>query len=211
MTRPAWNGLCGNRRLREGDVPYSALSLGLPFLITNPSKLEIMKPTASNRTEPERFIDYAAKDRKIRIFVVEDSDIYRELITSFIYTIDRAYLSQEDSMFDIRSFGTGEHCIAALDENPDIVVLDYHLDGHRNHPDSMNGLDTLKMIKRYSPRTHVVAITSDRDLALASEFIMKGASDYVSKEPGVREKLQHSISRLIRSIRQGRTGDGLSE
>jgi len=143
-------------------------------------------------------------DRKIKIFVVEDSDIYRELISSFIYTIDRAYLSPEESNFEIRSFSTGEHCVGALDEKPDIIVLDYYLDGYKNHPDCMDGLETLKRIKELSPKTHVVMITSNRDLALANEFIVNGASDFVSKEPGVREKLQHSVARLIRIIRQER-------
>ncbi|MCF8257249.1 MAG: response regulator [Flavobacteriales bacterium] len=141
-------------------------------------------------------------ERKIKIFVVEDSDIYRELISSFIYTMDRGYLSPQESNFDIRSFSTGEHCIGEMGERPDIVVLDYHLDGYKNHPDCMDGLDTLKLIKHYSPSTHVVVITADRDTTLANEFIVNGASDYVSKEPGVREKLQHSVARLIRIVRR---------
>jgi two-component system, OmpR family, response regulator len=163
-----------------------------------------MKQAQSQRTEPDRFLDYAAMDKKIKIFVVEDSDIYRELIASFIYTMDRAFLSPEESNFEIRSFSTGEHCVAELDEKPDIIVLDYFLDGYMNHPDSMNGMETLRKIKKLSKKTHVVVVTSNRDIALANEFIVNGASDYVSKEPGVREKLQHSVARLIRIIRQER-------
>lgn len=163
-----------------------------------------MKQASSKRTEPERFLDYMAMDRKIKIYVVEDSDIYRELIASFIYTMDRAYLSPEESNFEIRSFSTGEHCVGELAEKPDIIVLDYYLDGYKNHPDCMDGMETLRKIKKLSPRTHVVVVTSNRDIALANEFIVNGASDYVSKEPGVREKLQHSVARLIRIIRQER-------
>jgi len=161
-----------------------------------------MKSSAVSITQPSPYPTYNAMDKKIKIFVVEDSVIYRELIASFIYTSDRAYLTPEESYFDIRSFSTGEHCLGEIDEKPDIVVLDYFLDGYHNPEGCMDGMETLKRIKKRSPNTHVIVVSSNRDSALANEFILKGASDYVSKEPGVREKLQHSIARIIRLIKK---------
>jgi CheY-like chemotaxis protein len=140
-------------------------------------------------------------NRKFKIFVVEDSDIYRELLTRFIQTIDRDYPFNEDKGYDIRSFRTGEECISNLFESPDIVVLDYFLNGYTNDCNAMDGMETLRQIKMLTPRTHVVVITSQGNQAVASEFIRNGASDYISKEPGVRERLQHSVSKIIRIIK----------
>lgn len=146
-----------------------------------------------------QFIDQL--NRKFKIFVVEDSDLYRELLKRFIQTIDREFTFQENENYEISPFSSGEACISHLYEKPDVVVLDYMLNGYSNDKNSMNGMETLKEIKRKSPTTHVIIITSRGDMSLASEFMKNGASDYISKEPGVREKLQHSVARLMRDIR----------
>lgn len=140
-------------------------------------------------------------NRKLNIFVVEDSDLYRELLKRFIQTIDREFIFKENENYEISQFSTGEACIAHLYEKPDIVVLDYMLNGYNNERDAISGMETLIEIKRRSPNTHVIIITARGDLELAPQFIKNGASDYISKEPGVREKLQHSVARLMRKIR----------
>lgn len=138
--------------------------------------------------------------RQFNIYVVEDSDIYRELLTSFVKTIDRNYLYEDDSRYNIKSFPSGEACIDNVHEKPDIIILDYYLDGYNNNPNAMNGMETLKWIKRVSPETHVVIVSTQADYSLRAEFIKNGASDYLSKEPGVRERLQGSIYKLVKII-----------
>ncbi len=161
-----------------------------------------MEAMTQNNPETSPLKQFIEKlNRKMKIFVVEDSDLYRELLKRFIQTIDREFIFQENKNYEISQFSTGEACISHLYENPDIVVLDYMLNGYTNERDSINGLETLKEIKRKSPRTHVIIITARGDMMLASEFMKNGASDYISKEPGVREKLQHSVARLMRVIR----------
>lgn len=139
-------------------------------------------------------------NRKFKIFVVEDSDLYRELLKRFIQTIDSEFIFQENQNYEISQFSTGEACIGHMYEKPDIVVLDYMLNGYNNEQNAIDGMQTLREIKRKSPLTHVIIITSKGDMSLASQFMKNGASDYISKEPGIREKLQHSVARLMRSI-----------
>lgn len=168
--------------------------------------MDAMKQNRSETSPLSQFIDQL--NRKFKIFVVEDSDLYRELLKRFIQTIDREFIFQENENYEISQFSSGEACISLLYEKPDIVVLDYMLNGYTNERDAMNGMETLLEIKRKSPKTHVIIITSRGDMSLASEFIQNGASDYISKEPGVREKLQHSVARLMRTIRDSETEFG---
>lgn len=154
----------------------------------------------SKETNPLRdFIDKL--NRQLKIFIVEDSDLYRELLKRFIQTIDRNFIFEENKNYLISQFKSGEDCIKNLHQSPDIVVLDYFLNGYNNEPNAMDGMETLRQIKLLSPRTHVIVVTSQGNMSVASEFIKNGASDYISKEPGVREKLQHSVARLMHKIR----------
>ncbi len=165
--------------------------------------METMTQKSQDTNPLHQFIEKL--NRPLKIFVVEDSDLYRELLKRFIQTIDRDFIFEENKNYVISQFKSGEECVKNLHQNPDIVVLDYYLNGYNNEPNAIDGMETLKRIKFLRPRTHVIIITSKGDMSLASQFIKNGASDYISKEPGVREKLQHSVARIMRIIRDGET------
>lgn len=162
-------------------------------------KYKVMGPAIRYSEKPDNrgFIG-----RKFVIHVVEDSDIYRELLSKFINDIDNDDFYEENHKYVIRSFRTGEDCLNALSEKPDIVVLDYFLNGYTNSKDAMNGLATLREIKKRSPETHVVIVSSQADFRITSKLYQNGASDYISKEPGIRERLQSSLAKLMRTIEQ---------
>jgi len=40
----------------------------------------------------------------------------------------------EHADFIIETFATGELCIGSLSHNPDVIILDYHLDGINKVP-----------------------------------------------------------------------------
>lgn len=158
-----------------------------------------MRPAIRYREKPNEVGDL---EKKFLIFVVEDSDIYRELLSKFINDIDNENFYEENRRYTIRSFRTGEECLEAMSEKPDIVVLDYFLNGYSNARNAINGLAALREIKRRSPETHVVMVSSQGDFRITSELYQHGASDYISKEPGIRERLQASLAKLMRTIEQ---------
>ena len=73
---------------------------------------------------------------KISIFLVDDDALYLKVL-------ENEFLQHAD--FNILTFPTGEHCIENLSQNPDVIVLDYYLDGI--YENAMNGLETLDKIK----------------------------------------------------------------
>ncbi len=143
------------------------------------------------------------KKHKFKIFVVEDSDIFRELLARFVEDINgREFLTKNEN-FEIHSFRSGEECINELSKcKPDIVLLDYYLNGQapKVPEDLIDGLETLKQIKKYSPKSKIIAVTSQGDFWVSTQFYLWGASDYISKGPGIREKVQKSVRNLMRLI-----------
>ena len=70
---------------------------------------------------------------------------------------------------------SGEEALAFLEKNPvDVVVLDVRMPG-------MDGIETLRALKRQYPLTEVVMLTGHASLEVAIEGMELGAFDYLMK------------------------------
>ena len=93
---------------------------------------------------------------KIKIFLVDDDAVYLKLLAiEFLHHAD----------FTIETFATGELCIPKLSHNPDVIILDYHLDGIDKH--AMNGLETLDKIKTFNSDIPVIMLSSQDKIDVA--------------------------------------------
>src|SRR4030042_6493623 len=76
---------------------------------------------------------------------------------------------------DVTSATGGREAIAKIEEMPvDVVVLDVRMPG-------MNGIETLKEIKRIRPSVEVIMLTAHADVQVAIEGMELGAFDYLMK------------------------------
>jgi DNA-binding NtrC family response regulator len=90
----------------------------------------------------------------------------------------------------ISTFVDGETCLEKVDKETHIVILDYFLEGK-------NGLEVLKSIKAINPKTEVIMLTGNENIALAIESFQAGAKGYVIKGQGSWWKLTQMINRII--------------
>ena len=110
-------------------------------------------------------------NNKPTIFIVDDEPLLSEMLTD--------YLMEQHPGFNIRSFLTGEACLQSLDEQPDAVVLDYHLNSKEK--DAANGIDILKEIKKQNKALPVIILSSQESYGTAAQTILHGAVHYVIK------------------------------
>jgi len=76
---------------------------------------------------------------------------------------------------DVTSANSGREAIAKIQEFPvDVVVLDVRMPG-------MNGIETLKEIKKIKPLVEVIMLTAHADVQVAIEGMELGAFDYLMK------------------------------
>ena len=79
--------------------------------------------------------------------------------------------------------GSGEEALKILKETPpDVVVLDVRMQG-------MDGIQTLKEIKKIRPLVEVIMLTGHANLEVAVEGMEAGAFDYLMKPTDVDELL----------------------
>ena len=125
-------------------------------------------------------------ENKIKIFLVDDDALY-------LKSLEIEFLQQAD--FIIETYATGELCIENLTRNPDIIVLDYHLDGI--DPTAMNGLETLNKIKAANADIPVILLSSQDKIDIAIKCMHHRAFDYVVKSETAFIRLQKIITTIF--------------
>ncbi len=89
-----------------------------------------------------------------KIFVVEDNVLYAQMLKKQLV----------DDGYQVKMFHNGRDFLAHLDENPDVVTLDYTL------PD-MTGFDVLNKIQKRKPDTNVIVISAQENINTAIDLM----------------------------------------
>lgn len=125
-------------------------------------------------------------ENKIHLLLVDDDAVFLKLL-------EIELLQHAD--FVIETFPTGELCMANLSHNPDVIILDYFLDGIEKT--AMNGLDTLDRIKAFNPDIPVVMLSSQDKIDVAINCMHHRAFDYVVKSETAFVRLQKIITTIF--------------
>ena len=125
-------------------------------------------------------------ENKIKLFLVDDDALY-------LKSLEIDFLDRAD--FDIETFATGELCILNLSYEPDVVILDYMLDGIDKS--AMNGLETLDKIKAFNPDIPVVMLSAQDKIDVAISCMHHKAFDYVVKSETAFLRLQKIITSIF--------------
>ena len=125
-------------------------------------------------------------ENKIKLFLVDDDAV-------FLKSLEIEFLQHAD--FTIETFATGELCMENLSHNPDVIILDYHLDGIDKN--AMNGIETLDKIKAFNPDIPVVMLSSQDKIDVAIKCMHHSAFDYVVKSETAFMRLQKIITAIF--------------
>lgn len=126
-------------------------------------------------------------NEKIKIFLVDDDAL-------FLKSLEIDFLENGD--FIIETYPTGELCMAYLSHDPDVIILDYFLDGI--DATAMNGIDTLDKIKAFNQDIPVVILSSQDKIEVAVNCMHHRAFDYVVKSETAFVRLQKIITTISR-------------
>ncbi len=126
---------------------------------------------------------------KIKIFLVDDDAMFIESL--------RHLLSEYRT--DVRSFTNGEECIRYLDEEPQIVILDYTLNN------TLNGVQVLNKIKHTSPDTEVIMLSGAGSHNVKRDTLKYGAYDFIEKGEGAAVIVTKEVKQLCDEIESSKT------
>ena len=126
----------------------------------------------------------------VTLFVVDDDPIYLKLV-------EIEFLQYPH--FKIESYATGEICIENLSHEPDLIILDYYLDGVDKH--AMNGIQALDKIKAINPYIPVVMLSAQDSIEVGINCMHHKAFDYIVKSETAFLRLEKVIATILNTKR----------
>ncbi len=118
----------------------------------------------------------------ITLILVDDHEVVRKGI--------RAYLDTLSDFRVVAEAASGEEAVPLVAEHiPDVVLMDLILP-------CMDGIETTRQIKKVSPRTQVVVLTSYHEDAHIFPALKAGAISYILKDMKM-EKLVEALRRAV--------------
>lgn len=125
------------------------------------------------------------KQAKLKVFLVDDDALFLK---------DEEIEMNRQNEYSIKTFSSGELCIEHLSQNPDVIILDYWLNGVNK--DAMNGAQVLDKVKRYNSDIAVVVLSEQEKIDVAINCMHHRAFDYVVKGKTAFSKLHHILNKI---------------
>jgi CheY-like chemotaxis protein len=136
-------------------------------------------------------------DKKLLIFVVDDQEVYLNLLK------DKLGLNPNHS---ILTFATGEEALIYSGLKPDLLIIDYHLDGVVLR--AKNGRDIANLFRMDVPGVEVVVISSDHKLSFLSG-ISSTSEKLMFKDGYVSDRLSLVSKKLLSDKKSNRVFNNL--
>lgn len=125
------------------------------------------------------------------IFIVEDNNVYARLLKVVIQT-------RFPEMKEIEIFSIGELCLAELDRNPAIIIMDYFLNTQYTEEDEKhNGLAIIKRIKSKKPDTDILLLSAQKNIDVALEATRQYGCGYVQKGEDAFNQVENFIRAIL--------------
>lgn len=108
---------------------------------------------------------------KRKVFIVEDDPLFAEMLKDYL---------KSRPHWEVSYFPTGEECVQVAYQDPDVVIIDYHLDNLQ--AGGMNGIETMVQLKKIAPGAHCVFLSGQKRYGVALQTISHGAENYIFKD-----------------------------
>src|SRR5215813_4703885 len=123
----------------------------------------------------------------INILLVDDHSVVRQGV--------RAFLEAQPDLVVIGEAASGEEAIQLVAERaPDVVLMDLSMPG-------MSGIEAIRQIKKISPRSQIVVLTSFQEDEYVFPTLRAGALSYLMKDIQARD--------LASTIRRAHRGESV--
>lgn len=125
-------------------------------------------------------------NQNLKITIVDDDPAMTEMLKDFFTSKFKGSV--------VTNFNSGETALKGIYFQPDVIILDYHLDSVNT--EAMNGLQVLKKLKDQFPNVPVIFLSSQEKAEIAANTMKYGAYDYVVKNESAFHRLEILINNL---------------
>jgi len=134
------------------------------------------------------------KTKNPLIFLIEESTIYKDLILGYL---------KSNKFANIKEFKSGDECMSQLYLNPDIIILDYSIEG-------ISGLEFMKKVHATRPTIDFIFLSGQNDVEIAISILKLGAADYVVKNDKAPKRLLKAIEQVVANANKQKLNKGFT-
>lgn len=139
------------------------------------------------------------RKQQIKIAIVEDNKYYNVLLTKYVNTICSTSFFPEFE-FEVKSYFSAHDCITELDENLDVLLLDYYL-FNDEEIDELTGSDVLAEAKKHCPHCKIIMVSSLTSRSKIMELMKEGLYAYVDKNVNSRDRIGSVLQKFLNDHR----------
>lgn len=141
---------------------------------------------------------YAMK-KKVKIMVVEDDLFYNKILEKHLNQICKGY-NYPDLDFKIAFETTVTDANEKIESDfvPDILILDYYLDGEGDS--IQTGMEVLKKVKKKNPQCKAIIISGQKNMETTAELMINGADEYITKDNFSTNRLWSILSSTLSHV-----------
>ncbi len=125
-------------------------------------------------------------EHQMTIFFVDDDYIYLNYMSELL---------NQNPRIKLHSFNTPEACLKQMHLDPNLIILDYYLNGAFEK--RLNGLETIKKIRHQSEASKIIMLSSDKNIQQIQECLNQGANGFVLKDDYTASKINSIIQHLF--------------
>lgn len=134
--------------------------------------------------------------KNIKIAIVEDNLYENKSLTKYISTICNQHVYTNYS-FDIKSFTTAHECIEELEDDLNIMLLDYYL-FNPNEAEALNGEDVLAHVQKHCSDCKVIIQSALKNAQTVKELMHHGIYAYIDKNVSSNNRIGSVIQEILK-------------
>lgn len=123
-------------------------------------------------------------DKKL-VFIVDDDP--------FIRTLVKKRFDGDD--MNVIAFSFGEECLEQLEQNPDLIILDYLF--YKKDEKVLGGMEIFNKIMEFNKDIPVIMLSGQDKGNVVLELARKGIKDYVIKDEQLIDNLEIAIEDIF--------------
>jgi two-component system, OmpR family, response regulator len=107
------------------------------------------------------------------------------------------YTFSSRDKYKVMSFRKGEDCIAVLDRNPDLIVLDHSF--LVDNSKYSTGIEILEDIRELKSETPVIVLTGEQKEEIRQEYVKRGVKMFIRKDSFFIDSLIETIDKVFQT------------
>lgn len=132
----------------------------------------------------------------IKIVIVEDDLYFQKALTKYIHTIcnPAAYPHLD---FHIKSYSNAHECIEELENDTNIMILDYFLI-NEEEADVLTGADIVIEANKHCTDCKIIMISAQQNKNVTTQLMQQGIYEYVDKNINSNNRIGAILQKILK-------------